>query len=80
MNFRAGYPIRISDCLAPGKGGELISRKGTVVDRDKFEAMRDEYYGHMGWDITTGLQTTATLEQLELKDVAEVLAKEGLAV
>jgi aldehyde:ferredoxin oxidoreductase len=64
----------------PGEGGKVITRKGAVVDKDKFESMRDEYYSYRGWDVTTGLQTISKLEQLELKDVAEDLAKRGLVV
>ena len=68
------------DCLAPGKDGEEISRKGLVVEKDKFEKMKDEYYGHRQWDIRTGLQTVSKLQQLGLSDVAEDLAKRELAV
>ena len=42
--------------------------------------MRDEYYGYRGWDIASGLQTTSKLNELDLKDVAEVLKPLGLAV
>ena len=31
-------------CLVPGKGGEIISRKGEVLDRQGFERMKDEFY------------------------------------
>ncbi len=68
------------ECLLPGEGGKLITRKGAVVDKDKFENMQDEYYGYRGWDVNTGLQTTSKLEQLNLKDVAEGLAPSGLVV
>lgn len=68
------------ECLLPGKGGKTITRKGAVVEKDKFESMRDEYYYLRGWDVASGLQTASKLEQLELKDVAEDLAQIGLAV
>lgn len=68
------------ECLLPGKGGKAITRKGAVVEKDKFESMRDEYYYLRGWDVASGLQTASKLEQLELKDVAEDLAQIGLAV
>ena len=29
--------------------------KGRVLDRDKFEKMKDEFYEAMGWDVSTGL-------------------------
>lgn len=66
------------ECLVPGENGKAISRKGTVVDKGKFEKMKDEYYQIRGWDIATGLQTTAKLEELGLKDVAEDLKQRGL--
>ncbi|MFH0729763.1 MAG: aldehyde ferredoxin oxidoreductase N-terminal domain-containing protein [Pseudomonadota bacterium] len=66
-------------CLVPGKDGETISRKGEVLDKQKFEAMKDEYYQLRGWDPKTGLQTRAGLEQLGLKDVADEIGPENLA-
>ncbi len=66
------------DCLAPGKDGEIISRKGEVLERDKFEAMKDEYYALRGWDVATGLQTKAKLKELDLEDIIEDLEKRGL--
>ena len=66
------------DGLAPGPNGEVISKLGTVVDIDKFEKMKSEYYGLRGWDIETGLPTRSKLEELGLKDVAADLAGRGL--
>jgi len=66
------------ECLVPGKGGEVISRKGTVVDRKEFERMKDEYYQLRQWDVATGLQTKAKLEELGLKEVAQDLEQRGL--
>ncbi|NQT48550.1 MAG: hypothetical protein HQ578_06200, partial [Chloroflexi bacterium] len=66
------------DCIAPGKDGEVISLKGTVVDRGKFEKMKDEYYQLRHWDVATGLQTRASLEELELKGVADDLEQREL--
>jgi aldehyde:ferredoxin oxidoreductase len=66
------------ECLVPGKGGEVISRKGAVVDRKEFERMKDEYYQLRQWDVATGLQTRAKLEQLGLKDVIQDLEQRGL--
>ena len=57
----------------PGKGGEAVSRKGSVVDREQFEKMKDEYYAIRGWDIATGLQRKDGLRQLGLEDVAQEL-------
>jgi aldehyde:ferredoxin oxidoreductase len=68
------------ECIVPGKDGEVISRKGAVVDRTEFEKMKEEYYGLRGWDVATGLQTTAKLRELELQDVAIELESRNLAV
>jgi aldehyde:ferredoxin oxidoreductase len=62
----------------PGKDGKSFSRKGMVVDRGEFEKMKDEFYQIRRWDVSTGLQTRAQLEDLDLADVAETLASEGL--
>ena len=51
-----------------------------VVDRDKFEKMKDEFYELRDWDKSTGLQTKTCLEKLGLNDVADKLEKEGLVV
>jgi len=68
------------ECLVPGKDGEVISRKGAVVDRQKFEEMKRQYYCLRGWDADSGLQTRAKLEDLGLGDVAAKLGETGLAV
>ncbi|MFC1999601.1 aldehyde ferredoxin oxidoreductase N-terminal domain-containing protein [Chloroflexota bacterium] len=66
------------ECLALGSDGEVISLKGAVVDREKFERMKDEYYELRRWDVATGLQTRANLEELDLGDVADDLEQRGL--
>ncbi len=75
-------PIQVErknpECLVPGKDGEIISRKGMVVDREQFERMKDEYYALRGWDVASGLQTRAKLEELGLGDIAEDLERRGL--
>ena len=40
--------------------------EGAVLDRGKFEQMKDEYYEKRGWDKTTGLPTPEKLDELEL--------------
>lgn len=67
------------ECRAAGKNGERISLKGTVIDRARFEVMKEEYYRLRGWDPITGLQKTVTLNNLGLPDVAEALKVNGLA-
>ena len=66
------------DCLVPGKGDEPFSRKGAVVEAEKFEKMKSEYYELRGWDVPSGLPTMTKLQELELGDVASDLAKRGL--
>ena len=72
------FDVASPDCLMPGKNGELISRKGAVVDREQFERMKDEYYEIRQWDVATGLQTRTQLEKLDLGDVADDLEKKEL--
>ncbi len=59
-------------------GGELIFSKGAVVERDKFEAMMDEYYTARGWDTSTGLQKKETLEALGLSAIVPEMQIRGL--
>jgi aldehyde:ferredoxin oxidoreductase len=66
------------ECLVPGKDGKPYSRKGMVVDREKFEEMKDEFYKLRGWDVKTGYQTRAKLQELGLDDVADTLQSQGL--
>jgi len=76
--LRKGEVHLNQDGLVPGNNGEVISRLGTVIYRDKFEEMKSEYYGLRGWDVETGLPTKSKLEELDLGDVAEDLATHGL--
>jgi aldehyde:ferredoxin oxidoreductase len=57
------------ELLLPGRGNEVISRKGKAVDRMEFERIRDEYYKLRGWDIQTGLLKESSLKKLGLYDV-----------
>jgi len=68
------------ECLVPGKDGEVTSRKGAVVDREKFEEMKSEYYRLRGWSVDSGLQTKEKLEELGLGDMVVELAQGGLVV
>jgi len=63
--------------MVPGEDGEPITKKGTVVDREKFAQMMGEYYELRGWD-KNGLQTRRKLAELGLEDIAEGLAQRGL--
>ncbi len=66
--------------IAPGKDGEIFVKKDALVDKEKFEGMKREFYQLRGWDGATGLQTKAKLEELDLGDIAEDLMQRGLAV
>jgi len=48
-----------------------------VLDRAKFEKMKDEYYKLRGWDTETSWPERETYERLGLKDVANSLQKLG---
>lgn len=58
------------ECLAPGKNGEVISRKGAILDRNDFEKMKDEFYTLRSWDVKNGVPTRAKLKELDLDDIA----------
>ncbi|MEE8618834.1 MAG: aldehyde ferredoxin oxidoreductase N-terminal domain-containing protein [Dehalococcoidales bacterium] len=73
-----GEPER-PESIVPGKDGEPITKKGNVVDREKFAKMMSEYYELRGWD-SSGLQTKQKLAELDLKDITEGLAQRGLIV
>jgi aldehyde:ferredoxin oxidoreductase len=72
------YEIQDPQLIMPGKDGEVVCLKGSVVDREAFEKMKDEYYQLRRWDVATGLQTPAQLEEVGLKDVAQDLERRWL--
>jgi aldehyde:ferredoxin oxidoreductase len=66
-----------TELMVPGKNGEPITKKGTVVDREKFAKMLGEYYELRGWD-ASGLQTKKKMTDLDLDDIAAGLGERGL--
>ena len=50
---------------------------GKLLDKVKFEKMKDEYYTLRGWDTETSWPTKETYERLGLSDVAKTLEKLG---
>jgi aldehyde:ferredoxin oxidoreductase len=66
------------DCIAPGRGGEQISKKGAFLSKEAFEKLKDEYYALRGWDVETGLQNESKLLDLNMVDIAEDLKKREL--
>jgi aldehyde:ferredoxin oxidoreductase len=81
-DFMFNLPLRFQpinpEMLAPGPDGKPISRKGAVVDRERFERMKREYYALRGWDPLTGKQTRSKLAELELSRIADELERGGL--
>jgi len=76
--FKKGELFFNEEGLMPGKDGEIVSKIGATVDRDGFEKMKTDYYGHRGWDTATGYPTRVKLKELGLKDIADDLDKRGL--
>lgn len=66
------------ECLVPDKDGQRVSRMGAVINLEDFEKLKDEYYTLRGWDIKSGYQTRATLQRLDLGDIADDLDKRKL--
>jgi aldehyde:ferredoxin oxidoreductase len=58
------------DGSMPGPQGKVISRLGCVVEREKFEQMKTEYYKLRGWDVDSGYPTLSRLKELGLEDAA----------
>lgn len=73
--FDVRQGLRRSDDTLPKKFFEqALSKgkfKGEVMDKEKFEQMKDEYYDLRGWDKETGIPTREKLEELGLGDVAD---------
>lgn len=66
------------ECIAPGEEYRQVSKKGEILKRIDFENLKDDYYAMRGWDVKSGLQTKAKLEELGLKDIATTMDKEKL--
>ena len=67
-----------ANCMVPGKNGQMVSRKSTVVDKTEFEKMKSEFYSLRGWDESSGLQLKSTMKKLGLAVIAEDLEKRHL--
>jgi hypothetical protein len=66
--------------MMPGKNGELFTCMGSVVDREAFEQVMDDYYRERQWDIKNGLFTKAGLQGLALEDLIPEMEKKGFIV
>jgi aldehyde:ferredoxin oxidoreductase len=82
--FNFTEPVRTHmlnpELLVPGPTEDPVSVRGNVLDREKFEAMRQEFYELRGWDPSTGLQTRRTLERVDLADIVPEMTTIGLVV
>ncbi|MBW2286015.1 MAG: hypothetical protein JRF65_15630 [Deltaproteobacteria bacterium] len=83
FNSRLGYS-RKDDTLSERWLKEPLADPGPtpagITTGDYLEHTLTEYYLWHGWDPETGLQKRETLEMLDLKDVADVLAREDVLV
>ncbi len=68
------------DVIVPGPGTDVVSRKGKTLDRNVFEAMRNEFYTLRGWDAESGMQRVETLQRLSLSDLVQDLKKVDMIV
>lgn len=59
--------------IVPGPTEEPVSFRGNILDRERYEEMREEFYELRGWDTETGLQKAETLERLDLADLSRDL-------
>jgi len=59
-------PGRLADKMPDG------ATQGESISPDVFDALLDEYYDLRGWD-RDGIPTLATLERLELQEMAGVV-------
>ena len=50
---------------------------GHKVDLERYNEMLSDYYEGWGWDRATGMQTRSGLEELDLKEVADLLSLHG---
>ncbi|MEE9202955.1 MAG: aldehyde ferredoxin oxidoreductase C-terminal domain-containing protein, partial [Dehalococcoidia bacterium] len=80
FNSRLGY-TRKDDKLCERWMKEPLADPGPtpagITAGDFLDHTLTEYYMWQGWDPNTSLQKRETLEMLDLKDVADVLAGEG---
>lgn len=83
FNSRLGY-TRKDDTLSERWLKEPLADPGPtpagIMVSDYLDHTLTEYYLWQGWDPETSLQKRETLEMLDLKEVADILAKEGLLV
>jgi len=80
FNVREGL-TRKDDTLPWRLMNEPVSKgpaKGLINSKVELDAMLDRYYELHGWDKTTGIPTSETLTNLDMKEIADELRKLGL--
>ena len=65
-------------CFELSEGEEVYTKGNNILDRADMEIAKGWFYEEFGWDSVTGMPTRATLENLNLKYVADDLAQRGL--
>jgi aldehyde:ferredoxin oxidoreductase len=63
-------PWRFREDVPPS---EPRNTEEALVTEDKLDTLLDQYYELRGWDVETGLQKRAKLEELGLEDIADEL-------
>jgi len=76
-NSRCGL-TRAHDTFQEKFFTEPIETKMRVVDKEKFENLKTEYYTIRGWDPATGHPTGKKLRELGLGTIADDLEKRGI--
>jgi aldehyde:ferredoxin oxidoreductase len=66
------------DYSVPGKNGEITFKKGSILDKEEFENLKNEYYELRGWDTESGYQIEDTMKELYLHDIGKKLDRLGL--
>ncbi len=71
FNFTVPLPAGASGekVIMPGENGRPVDAVGNMLDKDKYETIRKEYYLLRGWDEETGIPTPETLHRLGMGDV-----------
>ncbi|MFW9831047.1 MAG: aldehyde ferredoxin oxidoreductase family protein, partial [Candidatus Thorarchaeota archaeon] len=77
FNVREGI-TRKDDCLPRRFTHEPVPKGPSKGQTVNLEPMLDEYYQLYGWDVSTGIPTKDTLDQLGLNDIAKDLANQNL--
>jgi aldehyde:ferredoxin oxidoreductase len=68
--YEAGEGLTREDDTLPRKAFKIANEEGHLLDPEKFELMKSEYYELRGWDPETGVPTEESLVALGLEDIA----------